>query len=180
MAKTIPNTFHSVYPGLARELVNEVKLSKPLPNAKTILTRALWDTGATGSAITPSVVKKLNLSPTGVTTVKGVGSESQRSTYLIHLHLPNRMVVGPLKVTECDELKADKSVGILVGMDVIGIGDFAVSNYNGRTSFTFRYPSQKETNYVDEANAAHRPIASARKEGLKKMAQNVRNKKRKR
>ena len=36
---------------------------------------------------------------------------------------------------------------MLIGMDVICMGDFAVSNYNGRTAFTFRMPSMNETNY---------------------------------
>lgn len=31
---------------------------------------------------------------------------------------------------------------------IISLGDFSVSNYKGTTSFTFRIPSQKETNYV--------------------------------
>ena len=27
---------------------------------------------------------------------------------------------------------------VLIGMDIIGLGDFAVSNYRGKTTFTFR------------------------------------------
>lgn len=35
-------------------------------------------------------------------------------------------------------------------MDVIGLGDFAVSNYRGKTTFTFRVPSLEEIDFVDE------------------------------
>ena len=33
---------------------------------------------------------------------------------------------------------------MLVGMDIIGLGDFAVSNFQDRTAFSFRMPSQEE------------------------------------
>jgi len=35
-------------------------------------------------------------------------------------------------------------------MDVIGMGDFAVSNFNGKTSFTFRIPSVAEADFLKE------------------------------
>jgi hypothetical protein len=31
--------------------------------------------------------------------------------------------------------------GVLIGMDIIGQGDFAISNYEGRTKFSFRIPT---------------------------------------
>jgi hypothetical protein len=36
---------------------------------------------------------------------------------------------------------------ILIGMDIIGMGDFAVSNYNGRIVFSFRVPSMAEIDF---------------------------------
>lgn len=38
-------------------------------------------------------------------------------------------------------LEAD--TGVLIGMDLITLGDFAVTNKNGQTCFSFRYPSSE-------------------------------------
>ena len=46
----------------------------------------------------------------------------------------------------------NQGLGVLIGMDIITAGDFAVSNYNGTTMFSFRIPSQKKTDYVAETN----------------------------
>ena len=43
-----------------------------------------------------------------------------------------------------------QSIGVLIGMDVIGMGDFAVSNFGDKTVFSFRIPSDKRTDYVAE------------------------------
>jgi hypothetical protein len=38
-------------------------------------------------------------------------------------------------------------------MDIIGQGDFAVSNYGGKTVFTFRVPSKQMIDFVAQENA---------------------------
>ena len=43
-----------------------------------------------------------------------------------------------------------QKIGMLIGMDIISKGDFAVSNFDGNTVFTFRYPSNSEINFVKE------------------------------
>ena len=59
------------------------------------------------------------------------------------LHFPGVEVVSG-KLTGCE---------VLVGMDIINRGDFAVSNRNGATAFSFRIPSVEEFDFVkaDEA-----------------------------
>lgn len=39
-------------------------------------------------------------------------------------------------------------VDILIDMDIIPKGAFAITNYNGKTVFTFRYPSLECINFV--------------------------------
>ena len=41
-------------------------------------------------------------------------------------------------------------IGMLVGMDIIGRGDFAVTNHNGRTIFTYRCPSVGSIDFVNQ------------------------------
>ena len=42
--------------------------------------------------------------------------------------------------------------GVIVGMDVICHGDFAITNVSGETWISFRTPSCQAIDYVDEAN----------------------------
>ena len=43
-------------------------------------------------------------------------------------------------------------VDVIIGMDVIGAGDFAVTHQNGKTTFSFCCPSRKEIDFVNEVN----------------------------
>jgi hypothetical protein len=56
-------------------------------------------------------------------------------------------------VTEADLKDAD----LLIGMDIIRSGDFAVSNYQNRTIFSFRCPSLEEIDFQKEIGEANKP-----------------------
>lgn len=111
---------------------------------------ALWDTGATSSVVSERVVEELGLGVEGFTSVYHVGGElANNPLYFVNLvlltavHFPGIEVVSG-KLTGCD---------VLVGMDIINRGDFAVSNKNGATAFSFRIPSVEVFDFVmdDEA-----------------------------
>ena len=57
------------------------------------------------------------------------------------------MVITDIAVTQVESL-GDHDV--LIGMDIIGLGDFAVTRPNGNTQFTFRMPPQADINFVAE------------------------------
>ena len=80
--------------------------------------------------------------------MSGVHGQREVLTYLINVILPNRVGIGTLRVTEVAISQAD----VLIGMDVIRHGDLAISNYNGRTIFSFRVPSIEEIDFVREIN----------------------------
>jgi len=110
--------------------------------------KAIWDTGATGCVITPAVVAACGLKPTGMTLASGMNSSGMCETYLVCICLPNRIVFPSHKV-----IKADLPAGgpdILIGMDVITLGDFSVTNKGGVTLFSFRVPSELSTDFVQE------------------------------
>jgi predicted aspartyl protease len=110
--------------------------------------KALWDTGATCSMITQEVAIKLNLKPISKTFISTPSHKNTScNVYLINLYLPNQTMFPNLNVTEgvlngCD---------MLVGMDVIYNGDFIVSNFNGKTAFTFRMPSLMKFDFIKES-----------------------------
>ena len=68
------------------------------------------------------------------------------NTYIINLLLPNKMEVKTLPVLE----GAMTDVDVLIGMDVITLCDFAITNKNGHTLFSFDIPSCHETDYSKE------------------------------
>ena len=39
---------------------------------------------------------------------------------------------------------------MLIGMDIINLGDFAITNKNGNTKFTFEIPSSRDIDFVKE------------------------------
>jgi hypothetical protein len=111
--------------------------------------QALWDTGATSSVITQKVVDTCGLKPIGVTKVYHAQGESLADKFLVNIALPNGVAFANLSVTKGDIRGAD----MLIGMEIITAGDFAITNKNGITIFTFRVPSSSTMDFVKEANA---------------------------
>lgn len=99
---------------------------------------AIWDTGAVRSVISPKVVADLGLQPRGKVAMYHANGVSYVNTYFVNLLLPNKMEVQILQVMDGNLPDAD----ILLGMDVIGLGDFALTAPEGKTLFSFSQPSQ--------------------------------------
>ena len=110
---------------------------------------ALWDTGATISCISHDVVQRLKLVPTGKMPIHTPSGQSICNTYLVDILLPNNVLVKDNQV--CESEIGGQGLGVLIGMNIITQGDFSVSNFQGKTTFTFRIPSVKETDFVKEA-----------------------------
>jgi predicted aspartyl protease len=108
---------------------------------------AIWDTGATGTVIPEKVVFECGLKPIGMTKACGVDGEYNTEVYLINVTLPNGLCFSPVRATK-GKLLHDF---ILIGMDIITQGDFAVTNYQGKTCFTFRCPSQQVIDFTGAA-----------------------------
>ena len=124
---------------------------------------AIWDTGAMGTVITPKVVADLGLKPSGQITVQGVGpagtpQSHPASTYLINLFLPNNVALVGIRVAESSVSGCD----VLIGMDVIGSGDLAITNHGGKTTFSYRFPSCEEIDFVAEINEHDRRVGGGR------------------
>ena len=109
---------------------------------------ALWDTGATNCVISQAVVDSCGLTPISRTIVTGVNTTEETDVYLVNIQLPNSVQFVGLRVTKGNLRGED----IIIGMDVITQGDFAVSSYNGVTKFSFRLPSEEHIDFVPAAN----------------------------
>ena len=108
------HAFTTRYDGRARVLFNQVGVFLPVTpeeaRAQNIQLKeylAIWDTGATHSAITKKVVDDLKLQPTGVREIRHAGGKSSNNTYLVNIALPNRVIVPHVRVTEVQLIPDD-------------------------------------------------------------------------
>ena len=129
-----------LYPDILFDVskLNDI-LSNPM--ATDFRFTALWDTGATCSCIKPDIAQKLNITNNIVTyrEVTGVNSKTEtKPVYRIGaLVLPNRVIFQGFHLVESN-IASDAD--ILIGMDLILQGDFAISNYGDKTTFCFSMP----------------------------------------
>lgn len=135
--------FTIVHNGIARVLTSKVRIQQafdpklPPPSDPTTEYNAIWDTGATNTAITSKVATECGLRPTGMCKTKTASGEADTCTYFVSLYLPNMVCIPQVRVSQATLFDAD----VLIGMDVIATGDFAVTNYLGKTHMSFRMPS---------------------------------------
>ncbi|MCL2097911.1 MAG: retroviral-like aspartic protease family protein [Bacteroidales bacterium] len=124
---------------------------------------ALWDTGATGTVITKKLAETLQLEPQGQVKNYHANGECITNVYYINIFLPNEVGFSALRVIEGDL----NGIDILIGMDIIGMGDFAVTHPEGKTKFTFQIPATHDFDFVKENNyeIAHTPITAEKKQG---------------
>ena len=168
--------FTSRYNVRVRVLLNWVSVCLPVTSeeAKTEKVElkeyiAIWDTGATHSAITKKVVEELGLKPTGIVEVRYGSGKALTNTYLVNISLPNRVMVDQVRVTEVqlipdDNVSDNQQPQLLIGMDIIGFGDFAVTNADEKTTFSFRIPSIEEIDFIPDAEESNIMEGGNRKE----------------
>jgi hypothetical protein len=61
--------------------------------------KAIWDTGATNSVISPAVVAACGLKPIGMTQVHTSNATCTAEQYLVDIYLPNKVVFQDVRVT---------------------------------------------------------------------------------
>lgn len=145
--KTVYHAFTVRHDGIKNRLINEVTIKAGDSSCAAF---AQWDTGASGTCIAEKVANDLGLVPTGKQNMKTPAGTTMVNTYLIDVILPNGVTITDVVV--CGTLIHEQGIQVLIGMDIIGLGDFSVSNHEGKTVYSFRVPSKKTTDYVKEIN----------------------------
>ena len=138
----------SKYCKVSRFLSSEARMAGVEGNGVSEFKRfaGLWDTGASVSAITRRVVEELGLAPVDYIEMYHAQGKTFANVYTVSFQLADGMTIPPLRVIECKLREWD----MLIGMDVIGHGDFAISNFNGKTMFGFRAPSKADVDFENE------------------------------
>jgi len=142
--------------GMARMIQSNVGVSLPATSPEEATQKqikinqyqGIWDTGATNSVITKKVIDELELKPTGAKEVYHAQGKTIANSYLVNIILPNQVTIFAINVTE----GVLNEIDVLIGMDIITLGDFSITNKNRKTVMSFRVPSCKEIDYVPESD----------------------------
>ncbi len=139
--------------GRLNALITEVDVgfSEPLATVfgrpfTTSRIKALWDTGASTSSVSGVFADKIGLPAVDFTKIHGAGGVHDSRLFKIDLIIPGTQV-------RINDILATEFVGhdfdMLIGMDIITLGDFSVTNAGGKTVFSFRIPPDVfHTDYV--------------------------------
>lgn len=156
MSIPVFHAFTTKSTGKLREIITEIGVSLPFmeegieaSDSRIYKTTALWDTGATNCVVTKQTARELNLKPISKTQVHHADGVTLANVYLVNIYLPNNLFIPNVRVTECSEEAGN--FGVIIGMNVITMGDFSITNVVNNTIFTFRMPSVSTIDYVKEA-----------------------------
>ncbi len=158
--KSSSNSFTTYADGLTNVLKNDVEIVAAV-GAEVEWARfvAIWDTGATNTVVTKRVAESCRLKSTGMVQIDGVNSTGLAPTYFVNIRLPNTVEIQGLKVSQADRLVGDAE--ILIGMDIINLGDFAVSSWQQRTMFSFQIPSLGPIDFLPANQRPRDPFGPA-------------------
>jgi hypothetical protein len=134
-----------------------------IPPPESGALRAIWDTGASGSVVSMGVALKMGLQPVSHIPVATANGKFSAPVFICDIYLPSGVVVPTVEITGG---KLGDDLDMLIGMDVITLGDFTITNLGGDTWFTFRIPSMQRADYkaISKPNEEHRcPCGSTKK-----------------
>ena len=95
----------------------------------------MWNTRAEQSSITQKVVSSLNLGTSGFIKVNSIhGCIPRARVVKIRIKLQN---IDLTEIINPTVLGLVKGIDLVIGMDIIRLGDAAISNGFGKTLFTF-------------------------------------------
>ena len=98
------------------------------------------------------VVNQIGVSKIDMTTTFTANGPRQSGVYLVDIHLLNGVVFNGLRVTDGEVHEVD----VLIGMDIIGSGDFAVTHKHDRTRMTYQVPSSRDIDFMPKVTSPGR------------------------
>ena len=101
--------------------------------------------------ISQEVVDRCHLVPIGFTDVQHAqGTTPRVAVYIVNIELPNKVMIPGVHVALGKLPVQPQRIDVLIGMDIITQGDFAVTNPGGKTQFSYRLPSRANIDFVRE------------------------------
>lgn len=122
------------FDSITRSIATDIYIESALNPKERIKIKAIWDTGAVSTMITPYIAKELELNCISLTTISSITDINvQANMYMVYLYLPNDIKIDTF-ATEAKPVDCD----LLIGMDIISRGNFIIDNSSGKTVFTFK------------------------------------------
>ena len=127
-----------------QSVIFEIQLGVPVPTdaypkdrRMGMKSMALIDTGATGSCISRRFATEAQLKPFKMGTVLGAHGVAIVPVYRVDVLLPNGILFPNMDVAE---FYGGNDFDFIVGMNILRMGDMALTNAKGKTVFSFRIP----------------------------------------
>ena len=142
----MPDTLFYKFSGIQKRIITPVNIFYTLIETHIRSTEnALWDTGATISAITPKLVKELSFIPAGTMAISGITGVLDVEFILASIQLPDGILRQNIKMAVCD---FSQNINIILGMDIITLGDFELLHGNNSTIFSFTSPPSEKIKMI--------------------------------
>lgn len=146
-----PIAFTADFKAPLRQIITDAEISAPYHPGVTpgkqppfVPIKTLWDTGATGCSITQPLAEQLNLPQVDEVLVKHADGQTLKKVYLLNLKLLGGLIIPGLFAAEF----VSEQFHMLLGMEVIRLGDFAISHAPGITTVSFVIPSQQRIDFA--------------------------------
>jgi len=127
-----------------QSIIFEIQLGVSVPiggypkNSRIVMkSMALIDTGSTGSCISRSFASNAKLKSFKIIKVLGAHGSAFVPVYLVDILLPNGILFSNMEVAE---FYGGNNFDFIIGMNILRMGDMALTNANGEMVFSFRIP----------------------------------------
>jgi len=131
------------YRKIVREISTPVTLYSSFSSldGKIVSTSAVWDTGANHSVLSPKIVQELELCAIDTKWVYGINNSNRLSDVVIAtIRFTDDLVLANRRFSVNNIPGTD----VLIGMDIIMMGNFVINNTDGKTLFSFVIPPINE------------------------------------
>ena len=140
----------------SKYIVSPLRLSNHETGASAVV-NAVWDTGATRSAVSPNIANYLNLKKRGGGFTIGIGG---RVEVRLALAFPGNADWYTIANPIVSQLHA--SIDFLIGLDIITMGDFSLKHVESGTLLEFVFDQEYFVNInTDSVKTAMEKISRA-------------------
>jgi len=138
-----------------QSIVFEIQIGFPVPvdsyskhGKISMNSMALVDTGATGSCISRRFAENAQLKTYKRSKIRGFNGTSIVPVYSLDILLPNGILFTNMDVAE---FQNNYNFDFIIGMNILRMGDMALTNAKGEMVFTFRIPpAETHIDFVEE------------------------------
>lgn len=143
MATNTSFAYTARFPIYRERIASLVNISSMRDGAhRAIPFKCLWDTGASITLVSSHVADalKLDVLDETVKVRSALGAKAEIDVRVAYLHIVLGAIPLELKVGVVDKPSSDADIDVLLGMDLISQGSFAISYDGGQMLFSFCYP----------------------------------------